>query len=467
MKNRGIRFRLTLWFSLAMIAIVVVTCWITLGASRAVLRGTIRDYLISSVEENVDKIQFVSETGDRHANSYIPYERGYLQIDLDFMNVVYDVHMALYTADGSLLYGENPLSRQIGDLAFHESRTWTMDAGGVHYLLYDRKLNIDLPDGGVLWMRGIVPDTRSLLQLRAIIRLSLVLLPLLMILSVLFGWMLTDRLLSPIRKIEKTAAEITNGDDLKKRIHVGGSNDELHRLAVVFNRMLDRLEAAFDAERRFTSDASHELRTPTSVILAQSDYILEKERSPEEYEEAFLVVRKQGERMKSLISDMLDYTRMEQGAEHFAFEALDLSGLVSETAGQMAMIGRENVRLDTQIEKDLHIQGNPALLSRLLQNLISNAYRYSKDDGHILVSLTGTEENVVLSVADDGIGIEEQDLGKIFDRFYRADASRSVHGTGLGLSMVKKIADLHHAGIEVESRPGSGSTFRIIFRCGF
>lgn len=464
MNTRGIRFKLTLWFSMAMIIIVAITAWITLGASRAVLRGTIRDYLISSVEENVDKIQFVSKTNDFNANSYIPYDYGYLQIDLDFMNVVYDVHMALYTADGTLLYGENPLSRQINSLAFYESRTWTFKTDGIRYNLYDRKLNIDLPGGNVLWIRGIVPDTKSVVQLRAIIRLSLILLPVLIILSTLFGWMLTDRLLSPIRKIEKTATEISKGDDLKKRIEIGRNNDEVSRLAVVFNRMLDRLEQAFDAERRFTSDASHELRTPTSVILAQCDYSLEKERTSAEYIDALKVVKKHGERMKSLISDMLDYTRMEQGSEHYAFETVDLSQIVSEAAEQMTVIGTERVATNIQVEKDLHIQGNRLLLSRLLSNLISNAYRYSKNDGHVLISLSQKEGYIVLSVADDGIGIEKQDIEKIFDRFYRADTSRSVKGTGLGLPMVKKIVEIHHARIEVESEPGNGSTFKVLFQ---
>ncbi|MBQ2119266.1 MAG: HAMP domain-containing histidine kinase [Clostridia bacterium] len=463
MKNRSIRFKLTLWFSAALIVVVGITLLAVLTASRAVLRGTIRDYLVGTVEENVDKIRFVTGKGDTAANSYIPYGEGYLQIDLDFMQVVNEVHTALYTASGVMLYGENPLSRQTGDLAFTESHIRYMKIKGVRYDLYDRKLDIPLPDGRPLWIRGVVPETKSAAQLGEITRLLLILLPILILLSVVSGYFLADRLLSPIRRIEKTAEEISAGDDLKKRIDGGGTRDEIGHLADVFNRMFDRLERSFEAEQRFTSDASHELRTPTAVILAQSEYTLEKERTPEEYVEALQVVQKQGKRMDALISDMLDYTRLEQSPERYVFETVDLSRLVSETAEQMTMVGTNGISLRTQVEEGVSVPGNPMLLSRLLQNLIGNAYRYGRENGHTTVSLFSDGGRTVLSVADDGIGIPREEQEKIFDRFYRGDASRSVRGTGLGLSMVKKIAELHGAGVEVESSPGEGSTFRIIF----
>ncbi len=463
MRNRSIRFKLTLWFSMVLIAVVSVTLLSTLWASRMVLRGTIRDYLISTVEGNVGKIQYVTEKGDTNINAYITYGDGMLQIDLDFMDVINDVHTALYTSDGTMLYGENPLSKQTGELPFTVSHTWNMTYDNVRYDFYDRKLNISLPEGETLWIRGIVPETKSALQLREIIRLSLLLLPILIFLAVMSGYLVVDRQLAPLKKIQETAEEISRGDDLKKRIEAGRNNDEVGRLAKVFNKMLDRLERSFETERRFTSDASHELRTPTAVILAEADYTLEKERSAEEYIEAMEVVQKQGNRMKDLISDMLDYTRMEQSSERYPMETLDLSDLVRETAGQMALLKTNGITLREEIEDGIQISGNRMLISRMLQNLISNAYRYGKENGHIDVSLKKDGEQIVLSVSDDGIGIAEEEQEKIFDRFYRSDTSRSIQGTGLGLSMVKKIAELHGAKIGLESKIDQGSTFRIIF----
>ncbi|MBQ6370027.1 MAG: HAMP domain-containing histidine kinase [Firmicutes bacterium] len=463
MKNRSIRFKLISWFSLVLFMIVTVTLLAAFAASRLVLLGAIRDYLIGTVEENVDNIQYVPARGDQSANMYIPFEDGYLEIDLDFMMIVNDVHTALYTADGVMIYGENPLSRQTDSIAFTKSHTWSMKVKDDRYDLYDRKLNISLPSGQTLWIRGVVPETKSEAQLREIIRLSLLFLPVLILLSLLSGYLLAGRLLSPIRRIERTAEMISRGDDLGQRIEIGKNNDEIGRLAAVFNRMLDRLERSFETERRFTSDASHELRTPTSVILAQAEYTLERERTSADYIEALEVIQKQGKRMDGLISDMLDYTRMEQNAERCPFETLDLSQLVTETGEQMTLIGTGGISLSMRVEEGITVSGNRTLLTRLLQNLISNAYRYGRENGHIIVSLRRRDEHIVLSVKDDGIGIPEEEREKIFDRFYRSDRSRSVQGTGLGLSIVQKIAELHHARVEVDSEVDRGSDFRIIF----
>ena len=463
MRDRSIRFKLTLWFSLILTAVACVTLLAVLEASRMVLRGTIRDYLISTVEENVDKIQVTDSRRSPEANFYLPCGESLLEIDTDFMDVVNDVHTALYTSDGSMLYGDNPLARQTAACAFTESCTWHMDVQGLRYDLYDRQLNLRLADGRTLWIRGVVPELKSAQQLREITRISLILLPLLIALAVLSGYLLVARLLAPLRKIENTAERISRGDDLRQRIDLGGSNDEVGRLARVFNRMLDRLEQAFEAERRFTSDASHELRTPTSVILAQSEYSLERERTTEEYVEALRVIRKQGRRMSALIGDMLDYTRLDQRAGQYPMEPLDLSQLSAETAEQLALLGEKGIALRCEIEPGLCVSGNRMLLSRLLQNLISNAYRYGREQGHILVSLRREAGSCLLSVTDDGVGIAPEEQEKIFDRFYRSDASRTVRGTGLGLSMVKRIVEQHGATISVESEPGRGSSFRVSF----
>ena len=168
--------------------------------------------------------------------------------------------------------------------------------------------------------------------------------------------------------------------------------------------------------------------------------------------------------MNTLIADMLDYTRMDQGAERYPFETVDLSALTAETADQMALLGTRGIQLTSDVDDGVMVNGNALLLSRLLQNLISNAYRYGKDDGHIAVSLKQGPDDVQLAVSDDGIGIPTAEQIRIFDRFYRADSSRSTEGTGLGLSMVKRIAELHGATLELESEEGVGSTFRVFFK---
>jgi len=463
MKKLSIRFKLTFWFTLILVAGVLVTFFAVRAAGGIVLRRTIRNYLYTTVEENAKKISYKNVKEYPHSNHYIEYGEGYLEIDVDFMQESDNVYTALYKENGTMLYGENPVSLETRDSGFDSTVMWEYKDGGKRYDLYDRKLILELPDKETLWIRGVVSEETAMRQLDEITRISLVLIPILVLITAALGYLLIGRQLAPLRKIENTASRITKGDDLEQRIPVKNKGDEVGSLAASFNHMLDRLESSFEAERQFTSDVSHELRTPVSVILAQSEYTLESERTAEEYEDALRVVYRNGKRMEALISDMLDYTRMEQRSDMYEFACTDLSALTEETAAQMRMIGAKGITLDTAVTEHIFIKGNKMLLARLLSNLISNAYRYGKEEGRIMVSLSTEAGKAVLEVADDGIGIAREEQEKIFDRFYRSEASRTVPGTGLGLSLVKKIAELHGAYIELESEEGAGSTFRIFF----
>ena len=462
MKNLSIRIKLTAWFTAALIITSAVTFAAVLWAGKTVLRKTVRDYLVAAVEENVDNIKFVKEKGAEGFFVYIQVEDGYLRIDTDYMDVVNDAYIALCYSDGTMIYGEMPPSVGIDMPEFTQSTIRSLKTDDTRYEIYDRKLNIGLP-GETLWIRGIVPDTEADTQLRGMVRVSLVILPFVILICALSGYLLSGRLLSPIIRIKDTAEKISNGADLGQRIEVANSNDEIGKLAQVFNSMLGRIEKSFETERQFTSDVSHELRTPTAVILAQAEYALEKERTGEDYIEALETIRNQGRRMNNLITDMLDYTRMEQGSERYAFEDCDLSEIVTESIAQITVSDTKEITLTSDIESGIQIPGNRLLLSRLMQNLLENAYRYGKENGKVNVSLKKETNSIILSVADDGIGIEKDEQEKIFERFYRSDSSRSVKGTGLGLSMVKRIAELHSAEIDLRSEPGKGSDFRIIF----
>lgn len=228
--------------------------------------------------------------------------------------------------------------------------------------------------------------------------------------------------------------------------------------------MFRRLENAFEVERQFTSDASHELRTPVSVIMAQCEMSLEETRSSEEYEQALRTIQRQGRKMSRLINDMLDFTRLEMRAESYIWEMVDMTELVQAVCFDMAMIKEKGISLNYEVEADIKIYGNRQLLNRLLGNLITNAYRYGKENGFIFVSLKRRGQNVELSVSDNGIGIGEGQQQKIFQRFYQADNSHSSIGTGLGLSMAYEIVQFHGGEIRVESELGKGSTFFVDFK---
>ena len=233
--------------------------------------------------------------------------------------------------------------------------------------------------------------------------------------------------------------------------------------------MISRLDDSFEAEKRFISDASHELRTPMSVIMAQTELTLEKDRTNEEYKSAIEVINRQGGRMNTLIDTLLDYTRLEQRADEYQMMPIDLSELVSSLCEDMKLIKLKDITLEYDVDPGITISGHQVLLTRMLQNLIDNAYKYGNDGGNIWVSLKDNKDNVILSVKDNGIGISESGVNKIFDRFYREDTSRThkkrmAYGYGLGLSMVKKIVEMHNANIRVISEEDKGSEFKIYFK---
>ena len=226
--------------------------------------------------------------------------------------------------------------------------------------------------------------------------------------------------------------------------------------------MFNRLEDSFNREKQFTSDASHELRTPLSVITNQIEYSLEHEELDEFEKESFQVIYRQSKRMNKLIDDMLGLSRLSSGTDRYPKEDINLSELITEVCNDMALIKFNDISIDTDIEKDIHILGNKQLLERMLINLIDNSYKYGKPNGKTKISLKESSNIITLIVKDNGIGIEKENLNQIFDRFYREDSSRSKsNGYGLGLSLVAEITKYHNATIKVESTKGNGSTFII------
>lgn len=461
MKNLSIRLKITLWFAVALFVIVAITYVVILTVSNQVIQKTIRDTLLHTVEDNVDEVEFYTDISQVDiANSvdhFIMYNSGYLEVDDDFLDEVNDVYTALYLSDGTLMYGENPLAVALADLEFSDSEIRERTVNGELYYILDRHLTQKgLED---LWLRGVVSEHQGEVQMHEISTLSLIILPIILIAAVLGGYFIAKRMLRPIKQITNAAENISRGGDLKKRIELDRGKDELHQLADSFNNMIARLDESFEAERQFTSDVSHELRTPMSVIMAQCEYTLDEERTPQEYERALRLIRRQGRKMTKLINDMLDFVRLERRGTNYQIEKLNLSALVNSVCEDMSLIRERGISLEHEVEDEIWVNGNPALLSRLLSNLISNAYRYGKDDGHIKVRLKKSQDEVTLSVSDDGIGISREDKEKIFRRFYQADSSRTGSGTGLGLSMVKEIASFHGGSMSVESEPGKGSEF--------
>ena len=366
------------------------------------------------------------------------------------------VYTLIYNKHEALLAGQVPVAFTAAE-PFQNGVTRLVDSGQNTYLVLDLWFAKGWEDG--LWVRGLMEAPESGQAIRNTLTLAAVVIPCFILLSGLGGFWIAKRAFRPLERITATAEAISEGADLAARIEPTRGNNEFTRLTATFNQMFERLERSFESEKQFTADASHELRTPVSIIKGACEYAEKFDESPEERAETLAMIHRQAVRMSSLITQLLSITRLEQGTEHTAMEPLDLTELV-ETVCQDQAYPPE--RLTLELEEGLIIRGSSALLTRLLQNLIDNGFKYGKEGGQVWVSTQKTGEEIRLSVRDNGIGIPKEQQDQIWQRFYQVDAARSHDkGAGLGLSMVQKIAQTHGGWMSVESVPGLGSQFTL------
>ena len=275
-------------------------------------------------------------------------------------------------------------------------------------------------------------------------------------------WWLARQILTPVARIAGIAERIS-ASNLAERIDEAGSKAELGRLTQVLNRMFGRLEAAFQRQARFTADASHELRTPTAVVLAQAELALAKERSPEEYQEALEACQRAARRMESLVEGLLTLARIDAGQGEARAEVVDLATVVEHAVALLQPMARQKQVTLTRDLQSVPVRGDATRLGQVVANLLSNAVRYNRPQGQVRISLTTEAHQAVLSVEDTGIGISADDLPRISERFYRVDPARTGEsgGVGLGLAICQEIVRNYGGTIDVASVLGVGTTFLV------
>jgi len=286
--------------------------------------------------------------------------------------------------------------------------------------------------------------------------------PAALIVAGILGFFYVKRALRPVQAMTQTAREIED-KNLAKRLDISGK-DELGQLASTLNRMLTRLEEAFKREKQFTADASHELRSPLGIIQGEATLALKKDRNPEEYRKSLEAIAKETENMSSILKKLLFLARNEDN-KRLDFEKVNLKKLLTELADPIELLC-EDKSLNFQIDakEDLIVKGDEVSLRELYINLLNNAIQYTPRGGTITVTLTHAGNNARVTVKDTGIGIPEEHIKHIFERFYRVDKSRSRSegNIGLGLSICQRIVELHGGKMEVESKVGVGSTFTVL-----
>ncbi|MCC7369240.1 MAG: HAMP domain-containing protein [Chloroflexi bacterium] len=276
------------------------------------------------------------------------------------------------------------------------------------------------------------------------------------------GIFLAGRALAPIARMTREA-EAIGADDLSRRLALNLPDDEIGRLARAFDSMIARLEVAFERQRQFTADASHELRSPLGIIRTQLDVALSRPRTPDEYADVLRGVRTEHERLAHLLDRLLTLARAD-GPGAVTLVPTDVQELVADLGVSVAPQARvQGVRLEVTLDDVPEVNGDPIWLTQLLLNLLENALRYTPAGGSIRLRLGCAGDGVAIEVADSGVGISPEHLPRLFERFYRAASSRerASGGAGLGLAICAWVARVHGGRLTAESTVGKGTTMRL------
>jgi heavy metal sensor kinase len=448
----AIRVRLTVWYVVLLGLILAAFCSFLYLSLYTSLHAEIDRSLVADAQRDIASLD---------------YADGSLVLDAaDYQQV--GTVTALYDRSGQRVLANDPrqpLPVLAGALATaargQQALVTTQLQDGANWRVLTTPIMADGVLIGVLQVgRSDSEVDAALHQLALLMALAV---PLTLLLASAGGLFLAGRALNPIDRITRAAAAI-GAEDLSRRLDFRGSHDEVGRLAATFDRMLDRLDAAFRRQRQFTADASHELRTPLTVLASQIDVALERPRSPAEYEQLLASLRDDTARMGQLLGELLTLARADAGQQLVARERLDLGELVHAVVSTMQPLAAQRGVELTEVDGDsVVVDGDQTRLSQLLLNLVDNGLRYTPAGGAVRVEVARDGALAVVRVADTGVGIGSEHLPHVFERFYRADPSRARAdgGAGLGLAICRWIAEAHGGRITVESQPGRGSTFTV------
>jgi heavy metal sensor kinase len=297
-------------------------------------------------------------------------------------------------------------------------------------------------------------------ELRLLLGAILLAVPAVLLVSGGWSYLMARAALAPMERLRSSTEEITAAR-LDRRLPIANAHDELGRLSQTINAMIARLERSFLEIRRFTADASHEMRTPLTIIRTAAEIALDKNLGPAEHRDLLGGILEECERLTRLIEQLLALAREDAGPGATAIQALDLSSLVRHVVEDMRPLAEaRGLALVVAVDSALRICGNELRLRQVCYNLLDNAIKYTPAGGTIAIRVERKDQAAIITIQDTGIGIPQEHLPFVFDRFYRVDKarSRSEGGTGLGLSIAQSILAAHSGRIELASTPGQGST---------
>ncbi|MDX2184190.1 MAG: ATP-binding protein [Gemmatimonadaceae bacterium] len=421
----------------------------------------------------IGKANELPADGDTVRASAVALLRSTLEGFPGWLVVLDDSGRARYASFAVRQLGQDDLAQLLqASLALSETRP------AVKVRLSDEQLLIvarEVPRSGNGQSRRVVAgaSTRPLdLFPPELLRPIILLVPIVLLIAAFAAWLMTGRTLAPIERLRADAEAITDGRSLHRRLHVPDgtdpAEDELARLSVTLNQMIERLETSFAALRRFTADASHELKTPLTVLRADIERAMSVSGAPAEQLVPLEEALAESARMADLVDGLLTLARADEGRFDLVREPVPLEALVRDVYETALILGEDaGLTVELPIIEDGVVLGDAQRMRQLMLNLVTNAIKYTPRGGTVTLTLSRRLDGIAFTVKDTGIGIAAADLPYVFDRFWRADRARTRGGeragTGLGLAISQWIAQAHAGTLAVQSRLGRGSIFTATF----
>ncbi len=469
---KSIRFRLTLWYALVLVVVFLVSDILLYKRFRKSQLDTIDSTLYWAAEEVESAIAGVpyekwKENIRRVERSFI-VNRLFIQL-LEFPEKK-EENLLLISRSG-ILAGNISL-KDLWDMIssrFPEKPIYLdVNINEVHPVAHPMRFILYplLRPGNKKYLVQVGISLKKMFTtLKSFLIILLVSAPLLLVVSVVGGYFILTEALRPVQTVVRTARKITT-EDLSHRIDPKNRKDEIGQLITTFNQMISRLERSVQQLKQFSSDASHDLKTPLTVIRGEIDIALRKERTPKEYKKTLVSVQEEAKKLEGVIENLMFLSRIDARDGNSQMQPVPLDETLLNVYEKTALLANKKgiYYLIDEIDS-ASIMGDGILLNRLFMNVLDNAIKYTPAGGKVKIALATGNGHALFTVSDTGVGIPAESLPYIFDRFYRVDESRTQRpeGSGLGLSIVKKIADIHHAQVEVQSVLHQGTTVRIAF----
>lgn len=438
-----IKSKIIVWFTLFFSVLIAVTI-----------------VFLSSVSENIVESEVASKIKDTASDALehlVVYDNGpfYLEeieetgedtFELEPFQYFKDEVVFTIYQNNVLTYGQLPNEIiHVPDIKIQTIQIINTERS--RYMIYDS------PIDSTHILRSIQNISNSENVVQTIINQLLWFGPILILISALGGYLILKNSFKPVQVLYKTAEEIKNNQDYSKRIPLNKSKDELYYMGDMINQMIHSMETSLKREQAFTSNVSHELRTPIAILKAQLEY-LQSKVTTSKYAKDMHDILSQLERIEHIVEQLLMFSKFEH-VTMLSYQMVNMSELVHTILeGFEDLIKEKNITISHHIENHLTCEANEISLIRIFNNLISNAIKYNKPNGTIHIQVIKNDKDIVCMVTDTGIGISESSLKKVFDPFYREDASRQSNelNLGIGLSMVKRLIELHKGHISIESK---------------